>query len=277
MSGTFRLMSDQSTQSAPRRKGRSPAYPAIDLSLAVERAQTLWDHEHHYPTSVATILGHWGYGPKSGGGFAALAALKSFGMALDEGNGDDRRAWLSELGQDIVTTEDEGKKREMIQRAALKPTIHRELWNRFRTQLPSDQSLRVILIRELGFTNNGANELVSEWKRTMAFAGLADDGGTVPPQEPNAGDEVPDLTGEPKVTPPPTIEQERREPPPLRHDPPKVNRERTQRTIQVPYSPTEWALIQASFPMTDAEWDQMLAVLQAMKLGLVAPGSNGQS
>jgi hypothetical protein len=68
------------------------------------------------------------------------------------------------------------------------------------------------------------------------------------------------------MTPPPTIQQD---PPPTGDA--KRKPARNQRTIQVPYSPTEWALVQASFPMTETEWQQMIAVLEAMKLGLVAP------
>ena len=261
-------MSDQTPPSAPRRKGRSPAYPAIDLSTAVERAQTLWEREHHYPTTVTTILGHWGYGPKSGGGYAALAALKSFGLAEDEGNGADRRAWLTELAQDIVTAPNESARRELIRKAALRPPIHKELWDEYQSRLPSDTELQVTLMRKRGFTPSGAAELVSEWKRTMAFAGLAGVAGTVPRDQGDKGESSSGSSnGETIVTPAPTIEQDTppKDPP---ADPPKG---RTQRTIQVPYSANEWALIQASFPMTQAEWDQMIAVLEAMKPSLVPP------
>ena len=46
---------------------------------------------------------------------------------------------------------------------------------------------------------------------------------------------------------------------------------RTERTVHVTYSPTEWALLQARFPMTEEDWDAMIAVLGAMKRGLVQP------
>jgi hypothetical protein len=43
-----------------------------------------------------------------------------------------------------------------------------------------------------------------------------------------------------------------------------------ERTVQVPYSPGEWALVQAAFPLSEAAWTQMIAVLEAMKPGLVS-------
>src|SRR5688500_14916003 len=98
-------MSDQPAEVRPRRTGRSPSYPGIDLELALQRANELWAREHHYPTAIPTILSHWGYGSKSGGGFAAVAALKTFGLLDDRGTGEGRQAWLSRLAQDIITAE----------------------------------------------------------------------------------------------------------------------------------------------------------------------------
>lgn len=256
---------------APRRAGRSPSYPGIDLELAVRRAGKLWKHEHHYPAAVETILGHWGYGAKSGGGFAAVAALKSFGLLEYEGSGADRKGWLSTLAQDILTAEDEEARRSFIRKAALEPPVHAMLWERFKSRLPSDTSLELFLTRERNFTPSGASELVSEWKRTMAYAGLTDDVGSVPIDTGDSAEKG-NRTEEPDVTPPPVMgrdnardrgsrdEHEEREPP---------RSQRTKRTIQVPYAPSAWALLEASFPMTEDEWQQMLAVLQAMKVGLV--------
>lgn len=40
-------------------------------------------------------------------------------------------------------------------------------------------------------------------------------------------------------------------------------------SIPIPFSPTEWASLQARFPLTEEKWQQMLDVLTAMKRGLV--------
>lgn len=45
-------------------------------------------------------------------------------------------------------------------------------------------------------------------------------------------------------------------------------------TVQLPISPREWAKLEASFPMTESKWKQMLAVLTAMKPALVADGDS---
>jgi len=258
-------MTDQpgdTTKPAPRRKGRSPSYPGIDVGLALDRARQLWEREHHYDTAVPTILEHWGYGAKSGGGFAALAALKTFGLLADEGNGPKRSAKLTPLAQDIITAEDPQQRQKLVQKAALMPQIHAELWQLYGAKLPSDQTLSLFLIRERGFTPSGASELVSEWKRTMTHAQLTTATDSVPAnaEDSNAGTGGP--TGRENLTPPATIDRD--EKPPVDH-----RQQHQPRTIQVPYSPSEWALVQAPFPMTESAWTQMLAVLAAMKPGLV--------
>ena len=43
----------------------------------------------------------------------------------------------------------------------------------------------------------------------------------------------------------------------------------TNRSVQLPFSATEWATLSARFPLTGLQWDQMLAVLNVMKPALV--------
>ncbi len=45
--------------------------------------------------------------------------------------------------------------------------------------------------------------------------------------------------------------------------------QRETRTVQVTYSPDEWALLQGRFPMSEDDWDAMIEVMGAMKRGLV--------
>lgn len=41
------------------------------------------------------------------------------------------------------------------------------------------------------------------------------------------------------------------------------------RTIQIPLSLTDWASLEAAFPLSEENWQQMIAVLNAMKPALV--------
>jgi hypothetical protein len=179
------------------------------------------------------------------------------------------RAALSRRAQELLLDQREGRTNwERIQAAALLPAMHKEMWSKYEGRLPSDETLKYELITERGFTSGGAEEFIAEWKRTMAFARLTEQGATV---SPDAGGSDDEKSKEPKVTPPPTL-QEKPLPPRLPEETPR-DPVREQRTVQVTYSPTEWALLQAAFPMSEEDWESMLAVLAAMKRGLVTPAA----
>ena len=41
-------------------------------------------------------------------------------------------------------------------------------------------------------------------------------------------------------------------------------------SVNIPYSPGKWASLNADFPLSESDWEAMLAMLAAMKPGLVA-------
>jgi hypothetical protein len=166
----------EETATAKRRKGRSPAYPGLDLEAALEKARQLYANENHHPASIETILDHWGHAAKSGAGLVAVAALKKFGLLEDAGKGDARKAKLTSRALDIIHDErnDSADRRAAIRAAALEPVIHRELWDAYDGKLPSDKNLRFHLIRERGFTENGADDLIRELRATFSFARLTE-------------------------------------------------------------------------------------------------------
>jgi hypothetical protein len=256
------LSMTETQQATKPRKGRSPNYPGIDLGQAVVRAATLWDHDQHHPIPAELIFKHWDYAPKSGPGSVTYAALKRFGLLEETGDG---RAKLTDLAQRILLAERTGEPNyKLRQKAALQPTVHTDLWKEYGSNLPSDEHLKYNLVRDKNFTQGGAGEFIKQWKRTMDYARLSGAVGTV------AGSGGDAEKPEDQIMTPPTIEQER--PAEVLEAPPEDRQEaRSTRTIQVTYSPTEWALLQGQFPMSENDWDAMIDVLNAMKRGLVTP------
>lgn len=273
MAGTFIFVMEPSAPPT-KRKGRSPRYPGIDLELAIQRATTLWKHEALYPTNVQTALSHWGYAPKSGGGAVAIAALKSFGLITDKGTGDARTVQLSERAQTIIVSEDPVQVREETQAAALAPTAHQDLWTRYGPQLPSDESLKLYLMRERGFTPSGAAELISEYKRTIAFAGLTERGATVSADAADE-DDLPEQSAVP-------IERVARtwqlygggianpvsEANLSRHA--LMGSAATMLEIPVPLAGEGFARVSLPARMSPRAWAQLIAVLDAYKAGIVS-------
>ncbi len=140
----------------------------------MEKAAILWRAEGRHPVAVNLALQHWGYREESSTGYSCVAALKKFGLVDHEGMGESRQVRLSNLALTILLDNDPGSadRRDALRNAALGPRIHAELWERYGAELPSDQSLRRFLVLERSFNEAAVDELLEEYRATMAFAGM---------------------------------------------------------------------------------------------------------
>lgn len=171
---------------------RSPPYPAISLDKAVERAAELYAKSLHHAVPIAVVASSWGYGEKSSGLFGHLAALKQFGLLSDEGSGPKRRFKLTDGAVRVVRDPDphSEKRRTILATAALNPKVHAELWSRYGAAGASG-SMDIVIKSYLTldraddggapFSDNAADDLISEYKQTIAYAGLMNGGLQVSP------------------------------------------------------------------------------------------------
>jgi hypothetical protein len=255
------MSDDQIELAASRRpkKGRSPSYPGISLREAEKRVRELYDAEKTHAAPVSAIVGHWGYSPTSSGGRTTLAALKKFGLLADEGASDERTGRLTELALELVLNPDPS---QALREAALLPKFHRQMWDEYGASLPSAATLRYRLIKEFGFTESGAEEFVDEYRSTIDYAGLATD------PESSADEERAPLTaqnppgGQVAATRPPEVA-------PLPQTVPGSSA--ASMTIPIPLLGQDPVYVTGTFPLSEASWDQLLRVLEAMKPGLVEP------
>ena len=162
------------TDSTKRSRTRSPSYPYLDLPTALEKVTVLWNVEGRHPAAVSVAMQHWGYKEESSTGYSCVAALKKFGLVDHDGMGETRQIRLSTLALAILLDRDPASddRRDALRRAALNPRIHAELWERYGPDLPSDQTLRRFLVIERNFNEASVDELLAEYKATVAFAGL---------------------------------------------------------------------------------------------------------
>jgi hypothetical protein len=242
-----------------RPRDRSPGYPGITLEQAIDRAETLYGHERTHAAPASVVMDHWGYTAKSSNGLITLAALKYFGLTTTEGLGAKRMVKLSDLGLRIVQDQrsESSERASAIKDAALRPAIHREVWDHYGGELPSDEAFRFWLINEKRFTENGASEFIRQFRATVAYAGLSASDNVDEDEREDGDDGGPaDMTD--LVTPP----EQRQKPPAGRGLKPQV--------FNLPLSPTEVAVIQVPAKMNERLWSQMLKVLDAMKPGIVS-------
>lgn len=248
----------------PRKpKGRSPGFPAVDLQTAIGRARQLYEVDRQHLVPVETIAQHWGYKSLNGPASLTLAALKKFGLISDEGVGAARRARVTDLAVNIIGNPVEPERQAATRAAALNPAIHREMWDKYGATLPSDANLEWELTRERGFTQGGAREFIKNFRATVAFAQLAD-GGTVAAQTPEVSEvqqDDDDATG-----------GDRYMPPPGRRSVQRVRRmsEPAGAVYTIPLPGRAPVIVEGEFPVTEQQWAQFMAVLNAMKPGLVS-------
>lgn len=253
------MTTDQTASGAARRprKGRSPSYPAISLRAAVERAQVIWDNERHHEAPIAAITGHWGFrSPDTGPASVTYAALRKFGLLDVEGTGASRVAKLTPLAIDILMKPDS---LPAIRQAALTPPIHRETWEKYGANLPSEANLRYRFVVEGGFTDTGFQEFIREYRDTIDYAQLAS-AGSLDGETDASGGQDDDHEGEtqPADLPPPPFPKRR-----------QGGVSGNVLTIPVPIIGGKPVTVEGEFPISEAAWAQFMAVLNAMKPGLV--------
>jgi hypothetical protein len=253
---------------AQRRKQRSPSYPGIGLEAALDRARDLYREIGRSPAHVEAALKALGYGPKSSGGRTIIAALKKFGLLNDEGSLDRRQVQLTPLALRIIL-DDRGEspeRDEAIGTAALSPTIHRELLDRYNGSLPGDDTLRTYLRVDRAFTDRAVKEFVPQFKATVAFAKLGSSDTVSQTIEDKAEPVIPPdgRTSNKSMTPPATVN-------PPRSDTPPVTDLIAPLPVNVMFGSGEWATLQVSARLSDSDWLQLMAVLNAMKPGLTKP------
>ncbi len=173
------------------RQGRSPAFPFIPLQKALERTDAFRLAEGGRPkhfAPVAAACQTWGMGVKTGQAIQTVAALNHFGLVEFEGTGEKRAMRPTDTAFKILLDKQplSPERDALIKKVAIAPTIHKELWDKWYANLPSDPTLETYLVRDRGFSDGGARDLMAEYKATIAFAKLTE-ADTVAPIEHDDG------------------------------------------------------------------------------------------
>lgn len=167
------------TEKQPR--FRSPPFPYIGLSRALEKAEQLYNSVRHHSAALATAAKAWETGAKSSATLQTIAALIQYGLLDDEGSGDSRKIKLSNLALKIVMDKrpESEERRIAIRESALNPPIFLELNKQFNTALDIDTSLLLhsLTVERMQkgrapFSEQSAADVVRVYRDTMKFAGF---------------------------------------------------------------------------------------------------------
>jgi hypothetical protein len=177
-----------------RRPDAAQRFPFIPLGRAIERARELYKVASVHEVPFSTAASTWGYAEKSSGAAQTAAALKSFGLLEDVSSGDVRKVKLTDAALRIVRDpRDISPDRDaLIRDAALKPSLHREVIEKYGGMPPSDEALKAFLLIDRGLKDEAAPEFIREFAATMAFAKVAESA-TI--QDKNVAEQAPDPKG----------------------------------------------------------------------------------
>ena len=159
------------------KKQRSRNYPFLSLKKAIDRVRQLSREEGTNFTSTSVAKMHWNYGPKSSGGIRTVSALIQFGLLDEQGKGTERLVRVSKLATTILEHPDPRERKAALKDAALKPVLYREIWERYKEGLPSNQTLKWELTGKgdpsAGVLNKLAvDDFIGSFLDTLNFAGL---------------------------------------------------------------------------------------------------------
>jgi hypothetical protein len=242
---------------------RSPAYPAIGLEKAIQRAEALYKKEGQHLVSVDVACEHWGYKSGSSSGLQTVAALKQFQLVIEHGSKDSRQIRLSDRALELLNSEVGSPRWLLLVRLlALNPRIYEELWDKYGRRPPSDAILRRYLVVErkpFPFNKNYVDDFIDQYRATIAFARLDREDQIEPRIEtlPNGewivrpGGQVDEaIAPEGKFS--------------LMGTPPK-----SMRDLPITLPSLQVAVIRVPFPMDPTDYDAMLASLAAFKPALI--------
>lgn len=220
-------------------KKRGPGFPGISLPEAIEKIRPVVLVEPHNAMTGEALAQHLGYKGVSGASLSMMADLRRY--ALIEGRGDEIRVSRDALM--IITdenAEDQSDRVAALARCALNDNVFSNIASNNKG-IPAEATLVSSLIKN-GFNSDSAREAAVNYIETMKFVDEQSKGY-------NTNDESKDKTSIP--------------------DTQKQNR-KGMTDYKIPIASDTYAVLTGPFPLDSAAWNQMIAVLNAMKPGLVA-------
>jgi hypothetical protein len=159
---------------ASPKKDRSPSFPFITLTKAVERTRELYVAGRRHEMRLADAAAAMSYGAKSSGAIQTLAALIAYGLVEDSGAKENRKFRVSDLGFTVLEDQRPGARERALSEAALSPKMIAEYAVTWATGRPADGVAISHLRFEDQFTQDGAKSFLRVFDDAMTYAKVAE-------------------------------------------------------------------------------------------------------
>lgn len=163
-------MSTTPEQTPEPKRDRSPNFPMIGLTKAVERTRALFDRAKRHEVRLIDAGAAWNIAPKSSAILQTAAALLAYGLLDDSGSGESRKIKVSDLGWKILEDRRPGVKEASLAEAALKPKLIADLATHWRDGRVDDTICISELKFERGFTDDSAKRFLAVFDDTIQYA-----------------------------------------------------------------------------------------------------------
>ena len=161
---------------------RSSPYPTWPLDKCLDGARKLYEKDRFAAMPLEAVAQHLGYGGLNGASRPALGALRQFGLIAYKEGGKGTKATLTDLAKRILLPHNESEKNAAIVQAFDSCRIFGRVLAHYPDgHLPSNETLRSLLIREFGFTETAAKGFIGSIRTSLDYVASLR-----PPTEPPA-------------------------------------------------------------------------------------------
>lgn len=161
------------TSAGAPKKDRSPSFPFITLTKAIERAREIYDSAKRHEVRLPDAAKAMGYAIKSSGAIQTMAALIAYGLVEDSGSGESRKFKISDLGFKALEDQRPGAREAALSKAALTPKMIAEYAEHWSDGRPADSICVSELRFEGGFTEDGAKAFLRVFDDALPYAQVA--------------------------------------------------------------------------------------------------------
>lgn len=148
----------------------SGRFPFIGLAKAMDRAQAIFENDKGGKgLKIPVAFSAWDYSEKSSGGFQTIAALKGYGLLVDEGANDDRSVKLTQKARTYFQSEIEDQRAELASEFASAPPLFAHLLEHWTGEEVADPVARTYLKTEIGLNDQSARAALGIYKDNLRF------------------------------------------------------------------------------------------------------------
>jgi hypothetical protein len=151
------------------RRDRSPRFPYINLTLAVERARQLHAAVKGNAVRLVDAADDWSVSPTSSSTLRIAAAMLAYGLISDEGSGDSRRIRLTPEALRILTDTRPGVREKLLAESALRSPIIEEYFGKWGRDRPSDGHAVSSLKFDSGFGERAARTFLGVYDDIVSY------------------------------------------------------------------------------------------------------------